>query len=110
MYRNFWQRYLVIANENESNFGCHKLKRLIPICYLFILCLFNKQDRQVWDQGDWGEEEYIDFYYFILHHLQFHLQQEQLLYNLHTKKGTKGYFSECCKQLNWNIVNLSHGF
>ena len=26
MYRNLWQRYLVIANENESNFGCHKLK------------------------------------------------------------------------------------
>ena len=46
-------------------------------------------------EGMWGGRDYIDFYYVILHHLQFHLQQEQLLYNLHTKKGTKGYFSEC---------------
>ena len=59
-------------------------------------------------EGMWGGRDYIDFYYFILHHLQFHLQQEQLLCNLHTKKGTEGYFSECCKQLNWNIVNLSY--
>ena len=43
-------------------------------------------------EGMWGGRDYIDFYYFILHHLQFHLQQEQLLYNLHTKKGPRGIF------------------
>ena len=99
MNRNLWRRYLVIANENENNFGCHKLKRLIPICYLFILCLFNKQDRQVWQhqsqiikRGCGGGETILIFIILFCTIFSFIYNKNNFFIIYIQKKGPRGIF------------------